>query len=192
VTFDSQARQRDIGGGVDVGDIVIRREGGRTTTSGELVIGMGALSSDQSGSTTQFIMTQSNRPARIWVGKTVYDRLRVVEYCRRRGWWREELIERDLGASLWVLPRVGADSTIELEVFPRLTARGTTPLSVDVKELSTRVTVQAGQTVHIGGLSDEQRQVYRYLFGLGTVFNGQSLAISLRAEVVEPSHFNRE
>ncbi len=187
VSFDTQSSGSEARVGAETGGIRITRSvGGKTTVEGDVFVGAGLGRTESSERSTQFVLTRSNRPARIWVGETVAEPLWVFEYGIRHGWWRRELVWQDIGASLWVQPRVLGDNMIEVEVFPRITVRGDQPLALDVKEVSTNVVVQNGQSMSLGGLDQEQRDFYVKLLGIGRIFNGRSLAITLRADIVAP------
>lgn len=90
------------------------------------------------------------------------------------------------GASLYVKPQVLPNDLVKIDVYPRTTAREGEHLSVDVKEVSTRVVALGGQTMLIGGLNQSTRQVYRGLFGTDNVFNGNALTISLMPSMGRP------
>lgn len=184
VIFDEQknAGQEELG--IDAAGVSVTRQGGKTHASGGLVFSAGSSSRSSSDFTNQYVLTASNRPGQIWVGKSVPDVAWVQEYGARHGWWRPELVFQDVGASLWVLPRLLADGLIEVEVYPRLTSKGKSPLVLDIRQLSTKITVKDGQAMALGGLNQETCQVYSKLLGQAKVFNGSRLTITLRATVM--------
>ncbi|MBT3379000.1 MAG: hypothetical protein HN742_22090 [Lentisphaerae bacterium] len=166
---------------------------GHTRVDGRVDIRLGAGSETTQEYTNQFVMAGNGKPARIWVGETVHDTVWIFDYGVRHGWWRPELVQRELGASLYVKPRVLPNDHVEIEVYPRVTMRGEEHMSVDVKEVSTQVIVRSGQTVQIGGLGRNTRQVYRRLFGISKVFNGSNLAISLTPTIIRmPKQLKRK
>ncbi len=182
-TFDKS--ESDIGL-ANRGIVITRERGGKIEVPGDVsIIGSAGTRSGRS-ETTQFLMTREDHPAEIWAGESVARPVWTFDYGVRRGWWRREIEYQDIGASLWIHPRVVGDNQIMVEVYPRITVEGRNPLSVSARELSTRVVVADGGTVQIGGLDEEQREVYRQLFGIGRVFNGRRLAVSLSAEIVHP------
>ncbi len=185
VAFDDTTESREAAAGITDGGIIITRErGGRVETFGDISITAGSRRSESLS--TQFILTRDNRPASIWVGETVARPQWTFEYGIRRGWWRREVVYQDIGASLWVHPRVTADNQIMVEVYPKITLRGETPFSVQARELATQAVVADGGTIRLGGLDEEKRRAYQYLFGIGRVFDGRRLTISLSADIVEP------
>ncbi len=187
ISFDEASTEDAAGIGLSHGGLVITRErGGRIEVEGGGSITGTAGTRHRSSATTQFLVTGNNHPARIWVGESVARPVWTFEYGIRRGWWQRELVYQHLGASLWIHPRLIGDRQISIEVYPMITVRGETPLSVKARELSTQVIVTDGQTIQLGGLDEEKREAYRGLFGIGRVFNGQRLAISLKAEIMHP------
>lgn len=189
VSFDDNFEKSESGIGLANGSVVITRErGGRIEVPGDVTIIGSAGTRSGSSETTQFLLTREDHPAKIWAGESVARPVWTFEYGIRRGWWRREIEYRDIGASLWIHPRVIGDNQISVEVYPRITVEGRNPLSINARELATRVVVADGGTVQIGGLDEEQREVYRRLFGIGQVFNGRRLTISLNAEIVHPGN----
>lgn len=185
VSFDETARKN--GGNVDAvsdGLKITRRRGGEIITEGAVSIRGGASSSRRDEFTSQFIVTTDDRPARILVGRSVAQPVWIYRYGLRRGWWERGVKYEDLGASLWVHPKKIGNNMVQVEVYPKLTFPGKDERSVEVRELSTKVTVRDGQSIQIGGLDKSQQEFYRRLFGIGQVFSGQSLNISLQAEIM--------
>ncbi len=186
VRFLEEGRVRGGGMGVEVDGVRIGRTDGRTRVEGRVRGRAGFGTSTFRDSTTQSILAGNGREARIWIGTEVADPVWVREYGRGHGWWTGEFIQRELGASLWVRPRILPDGNIEVAVYPRISVRGKEPFSVDARELGTRVVVADGQMVSIGGLDRERRQAYVKLFGIGRLFNGSSLNVTLTPSIVAP------
>lgn len=184
VSFAESGEARTGAVGIDTGGVVVVHDGDGTHVQGSAVGVVRQTHVRGQESSSQFVLAGNNRPARIWVGSEVADPVWVFEYGCRRGWWRQDYVWRELGASLWVQPRLLPDGNIELEVYPKVTARGAEPLAVDVKELATRVVVAEGQAVSLGGLDEAKSAVYRKLLGVGKVFSGRNLAVTLRASVM--------
>lgn len=172
--------------GVGVKEVTVRRDGSRPSVTAQIKGQAGAGKYEKQEMTRQSVLAGNGREATIWVGKTVYDSVWVRRHGLARGWWDREVIAQDLGASLCVRPRLLPDGHIQVSVFPRITARGNHPLSIDVMELSTDVVVLEGFPVSIGGLDEEKRQGYARLFGVGRVFDGQSLAVTLTPKILRP------
>jgi type II secretory pathway component GspD/PulD (secretin) len=188
-TAQAQASNLDV----HLRNVQIQRRNGHTRVGGTVGVNVGAGSRDTSSTTNPFVMAGNGRPARIWVGETVADPVWVYDYGRGHGWWKQELVDRDLGVSLWVLPRLLPNDCVEIEVYPRITARGATPFSVNVKELGTKVVVRNGAIMPLGGLDSGHRDAYRRILGIGSVFNGSNLAISVRPTIMRmPERLNPE
>ncbi|MFA4943929.1 MAG: hypothetical protein WC789_04430 [Lentisphaeria bacterium] len=132
----------------------------------------------------QFITTVNGRPAQIWVGQSVPEPQWVFEYGCGRGWWRQDWVWQELGASLWVRPRVLGGNLVEVELYPRITFRGDRPRSIDVRELATTVVAAAGQPVPLGGLDESRREAYSRILGRGSVFNGSSFNLTLTVHLL--------
>ncbi|OGV81799.1 MAG: hypothetical protein A3K19_26405 [Lentisphaerae bacterium RIFOXYB12_FULL_65_16] len=193
IFMDQAAQEKSSSFDVNLRNVRVEHRDGHTRVDGGIGISAGQGSREMSGSTNPFIMAGNGRPARIWVGETVADPVWVYEYGMGQGWWKQELVNRDLGVSLWVLPRVLPNDLVEIEVYPRVTARGSTPLSVDVKELGTKVVVQNGATMPLGGLDSSRRDAYRRILGVGSVFNGSNLSISVRPTIMRmPERLRQE
>ena len=183
VTFDEASHEGGAVADAGVRGAVVTGGGG-TKGRGQVTLGAAAGSREVTQLTTQFVTTADNLPARIWVGQTVAEPAWVFDYGCRHGWWRKETVWKDLGASLWVRPRLVSDSMISVDVYPRLALQGDTAHAVDVKELSTQVMVPVGGSLSLGGLDQERQEFYRRLLGVGKVFDGRRLAISLQADVI--------
>ncbi len=181
VTFDQVGEKRAAAVEVDPGWPVTIRNGKVQNPS--ITIAGGAGSSRHADFTSQQILTRDSHEASIWVGETVQEPMWVYEYGRRQRWWQTDYAQYDFGASLWVKPRLLANGLIEISVYPRVTARGAQPLSIDVKELTVTVLAQDGQTVTLGGLDQAQRDAYRKIIGLGRAFNGSTLTITMKPTV---------
>jgi hypothetical protein len=187
IAFDSTEQTQYGGVDVNVDGVHVEHRDGHTTVRGNVTGRAGMGRSESNEFTNQFVMAGNGREARIWVGETVVDPIWVRQYGLRHGWWEKQFVETDLGASLWVRPTLLPDGTVDCEVYPKITARGEDGRrSIAVQELSTRVVAADGQTVSIGGLDRSRQEAYAKLFGIGRVFNGSSLAITLTPTVVRP------
>ncbi len=185
VSFDETGRKELSGLGIERGEADVRISPRGADLRGEFSLRAEKSAARDTSRSAQFILTRNNNPARIWVGKKVAHQVWTFEYGIRHGWWSSDIVYRDIGASLWALPRVIGDDKIVVQVYPRLTLEGAKDLTVEAKELATEVVVQDGGTARIGGLDKEKKNAYRYLFGVGRVFNGSSLSITLRADIMD-------
>lgn len=185
VSFLSAGETRDTGIGVEHGGIRITREtGGHTRVTGRGSLTLRDHRDTTSGESTQSVLAGNNRPARIWVGRTVPDPVWIFNYGCNQGWWQRDVVWQDLGASLWVRPRLLPDGRIEVQVYPKVTFRGDRDIGVEVREVASTVVVADGQSMPLGGLDESRREVYTRLLGRDSVFNGNSLDISVRASVL--------
>ena len=193
VVFDQAGEHSGASVGLNVNKVTVRRSGGRTRVKGVGNFSIGAGQRRTREVTHQFILTISGHAASLWVGREVADLVWIREYGTRHGWWREELqlVNRRLGASLEVRPRVLPDGRIEVSVYPRLTSRGRDPLSIDIKEAASRVIVNDGQTVRLGGLDRHKRETYKRLFGIGRVFDGTRLTVTLTPHILHAKTVRR-
>ncbi len=182
VSFDDTRRKSGANVEADTGHLVIKD--GEAEISGNVGIRGRAGQRRTESQSRQFVMTRNNRPARIWVGKSVPRQQWVYNYGVHHGWWEQNIVYQDIGASLWIHPRMVGENMVQVYVYPKLTLEGDQELSVEAKELATQVVVRDGGTVRVGGLDQEKREVYKRLFGIGKVFNGRSLGITLHAETV--------
>ncbi len=128
----------------------------------------------------QFIITKSGSPASLWVGKTVVDPswLRAVIPRQRMTIGSNtytittdppamETKMVDVGVSLQVLPRYLGNNLIEVEVYPEISeiVGKSKQKSLKVASLVTKIIVQNGAKVYIGGVVSQKRQAYESLFG---------------------------
>ncbi len=185
VAFDESFEAGESGIGLTQGGVVVTRErGGGTRVEGTGTLAATDRTRRGRSETTQFLMVRDDRPARIWAGKTVAQPVWTFEYGLRRGWWQQETVYQNIGASLWIHPRRIGEDRIRVEVYPVLTLEGRTPRTIEARELSTEIVVADGGTIELGGLDEEKREAYRQLFGVGQVFDGRRLTIRLQAEIV--------
>ena len=193
VTFDEVGQ--DQRGSIDVKPQGLRVDTGKGSPriKGRAKVRIRSGTTDFDEVNTQWVLAASGRPARIWVGQTVADALWIGKLAVRNGWWEPEFVWHDLGASLWILPRLVGDNHVQVEVYPRISARGKQRLSYDVKEVSTTVIAADGQTVSIGGMDKGRNRFYRRLFGIGKVYNGRGLAITLTPHIMRvPEHIRKK
>jgi hypothetical protein len=179
----------------------------------------------QSGRTTrnnsQFILTQSGHPARLWVGKTIVDpswlRYRklfpvytLIVPTRGGGSIvvpaEDNDIEwRDIGSSLYVLPTYLGNGKIKLELYPVVSYleddaddvknnRKHIRKNVMVQDVKTSLILQSGQRVSIGGVIGGNKKFYTNLFGPEFMNRDDSSSILdmyVTATVVKPGNSGR-
>ena len=174
-----------------------------------------------SRNTSQFILTKSGHPARLWVGKTIVDPtwlrwrpLRPTTIISGPGGTivvpgsDNDIVWRDIGSSLYVLPKYLGNGKIDLEVYPvvsylvdepenvnNMPGRGqrrrkTKRQSVRVEDISTHLTLQSGQRVYMGGVINSNKSFYKNLFGpefLSRDDSNSILDMYITATVIDPS-----
>jgi len=148
------------------GGKLARRNGIRIGVAGERFQAQLEASLRRSRSTRRqklFITVLSGHEGTILVGADTY--------VGRLGYWTREgyrvVAERAfLGRSLAVRPRILSNGLIEVELWPRFTARGRRG-AIDLTELATKVVVRDGQPMVLGGLNTSGDEVGAVLFGVG-------------------------
>jgi type II secretory pathway component HofQ len=185
-------------------DIKAQQQSGRTTRN-----------------TSQFILTQSGHPARLWVGKTIVD----PSWLRYRKLFpvytlivptggggaivvpsEDNDIEwRDIGSSLYVLPTALPNGKIKLELYPVVSYlendaddvkhhRKNVRKNVVVQDVKTSLILQNGQRVSIGGVIGQNNKFYRSLFGpefLNRDDSNSILDMYVTATIVKPGSSGR-
>jgi len=176
-------------------DIVLSSPGGKIARNNGIRIGVGAgdfraqfeadlRTTKSTGREEMFLTVLSGSEGSIRVGReTYFDRL---------GYWAPGgytvLFEAEfLGADLVVRPRVLADGLIEVELYPRFTARGGRR-AVDVTELATTVRVRDGQAIIVGSATTGRSEVGAALFGLSkqTQSGSKVVILTVRQGTQEP------
>jgi hypothetical protein len=128
---------------------------------------------------TMFIVVASGSEGQIAVGSDTY--------VTRLGYWTpygyRVLVERGfVGRSLVVRPRILGDGRVEVELWPRFTARGRRG-AIDVTELATKVVVRDGQSIVIGGSSGATEDVGAVLFGVGARRRTHTMTVVLTPRI---------
>ena len=193
---------------------------GKVVKPDSIVISAGQQSDIGTRNTSQFILTRSGSPAQLWVGKTIVDpswlRYRplrpTIGVIAPGGGFvivpgpDNDIVWRDVGSSLYVLPTYLGNGRIDLEVYPvvsylvdepeekvprsgRAKPKRKNYQSVRVEDISTRLTLQSGQRVSMGGVIDSNKNFYRNLFGpdfLSRDDKNSILDMYIRATVVDP------
>lgn len=164
-------------------------------------IKFGAVKQTNLGSrnTSQFILTKSGSSAQLWVGKRIVDPtwlrwrpLRPTHIITGPGGTivvpgsDNDIVWRDIGSSLWVLPTYLGNGKIDVEVYPVVSYLEDEPdddrhrgkkgkkgkrrkrpkrQTVRVQDVSTHLTLQSGQRVSMGGVISSNKNFYKNLFG---------------------------
>lgn len=154
--------------------------------------------------TVQQVMALSGQPARLWVGRTIPDPSWLQQYryqsltafisgagCVVAQVPPPEIVWRDVGSALYVIPRLHDSGVIDIEVVPAVTYVDGTGRrqAVRVEKLETRVQAVDGRRVLVGGGDQATRDFISKLFGpelFGRTSSRDGLQIYLTPHVVEP------
>jgi len=141
--------------------------------------------------TSQFILTRSGSPARIWSGKSMVDPSWLANYQLQPTIVMvgnsgtvvlpgsdNDIVWTDIGASLFVLPKYLGNGKIDLEVYPVVSylvddnsGRGLNSRfrgkrqAVKVSDISTHITLRSGQRISLGGVISSNKDFFTNLFG---------------------------
>ena len=154
---------------------------------------------------SQSITTMSGHPASLFVGKTIADPSWLYNYKFLPptvivGGGGTIIIPsaipgfvmRDVGSKLMVLPQLRDDGLIDVEIYPEVSyvdGKGKKQ-AVRVESVSTKLTVQEGQRINIGGAVSSNLNFYKNLFGprlLSRDDNTNVLDMYLKASVLKSS-----
>ncbi len=209
VEFKGAGKSRKAGFGADLsypekqqGKIIIQN--GKIVKPERINIDAYDNSGTTSSNTTQFIVTRSGFPARIWAGKRIADpswmnnyRFIPLTIINRNNSTiiipgnDPDIVWSNVGAYLYILPKYLGDGLIDVEVFPAVSYLDgkRREKSVRVESVSTRLTVKSGQKINIGGIVSGKDSFYRSLFGpdfINIDNNTSLLDMWLTATVQEP------
>ncbi len=159
----------------------------------------------QTRNNSQSITAMSGSPASLFVGETIADPSWLYNYKFLPptvvvGGGSTVIIPasvpgfvmRDVGSKLMVLPRLRDDGLIDVEIYPEVSyvdGKGKRQ-AVRVESVSTRLTVQDGQRISIGGAVSSNLNFYQNLFGPRLLSRNDKtnlLDMYLKATVLKPS-----
>lgn len=133
-------------------------------------------SSTLNESTTQMLVAMDGQSATLRVGESVPYISWLTEYGYRHGYIREVGIEwKEVGSFLAVEPTIVSPGIIRVRLIPELSGRlkdGSRD-TIQFTHLATEVTVADGQTISIGGFSEDKDFSSKFL--IGTAPGGQSV-----------------
>ncbi len=198
--------------------IIIRN--GKIVKINRIKIDAAKRSGTTSRNTSQFILTKSGSPASLWVGKRIVDptwlRNKGVTLTRIypiRGGGAivipgsdNEIVWRDIGSALYVLPTYLGNDKIKLELYPVVSylvddpddvANKRTPKrqTAMVQDIKTSLILKSGQKVSIGGVISSNKKFYTNLFGpdfLSIKNENSVLDMYVTATVVKPGSSGRK
>jgi hypothetical protein len=78
-----------------------------------------------------------------------------------------ELVEENIGASMWMLATYQGDGMVDIRIFPVVTKKDTKgrPHHFRVEQIETRVVAVHGQRIFIGGVDRANAEFVRQLLG---------------------------
>ncbi|HCE45723.1 MAG TPA: hypothetical protein DET40_19445 [Lentisphaeria bacterium] len=177
---------------------------GKVVKPKSIDISASKTSGGETRNTSQFIVTKSGFPASLFVGRTIADPSWLYNYKFLPptvvvGGGSSVIIPasipgfvmRDVGAKLMVLPKLRDDGLIEVEIYPEVSyidGKGAKS-SVRVESIVTKLTVQDGQKIYIGGAVSSNMNFYKSLFGptlLSSDGKSNVLDMYLKASVMKP------
>lgn len=154
---------------------------------------------------SQFIVTKSGSPAALWSGKTIIDPTWLrsqknspdIIIVDGNSITKIDGLDSDIkwvevGVALMAVPRLLENGMIEVEVYPeisRVSGHGKRQ-TIRVESLSSRLTVQPGCRIPIGGTVSNKRSQYTNLFGpdfFKSSEAGEMMEIYLTATVLAPA-----
>jgi len=138
--------------------------------------------------TTQMLVAADGRSASIRVGETVPYITWLTEYGHRHGYVRDIGIEwRDVGSFLVMEPTIVGPGLIRVRLTPKLSGRlkNGSRQRIAFTHLSTEVTVRDGQTLSIGGFSEDRNFSDKFLIGHGGRSDSSVTGISLTPRILQ-------
>jgi type II secretory pathway component GspD/PulD (secretin) len=138
---------------------------------------------------TQMLVASSGRSASLRVGERVPYLAWIEEYGRRCGYIREVRLEwREVGAFLAMEPTlIGSGPMIRIRLIPELSGilEDGTPQRIHFTGVATEVVVRDGETVSIGGFTENQDFYSRFLVGGSQDEESSTTEITLTPHILE-------
>lgn len=190
-----EVRSNDVGSssgfraGLEVPEIRIRHQGGRTTGTVTANPVLEAHRSDTTVQTNQQILVGSGREGVLEVGQEVPYTEWLHDYALRNGLIRlPEIKWRLIGARMIVRPTIIGDGPlIHVKLIPEVTAEVQGhPERVRFERVATEVTVRDGEPLRIGGLGEAKDFYDRFLVGVGRGGQTRALDIVLVPRIERP------
>jgi type II secretory pathway component GspD/PulD (secretin) len=198
--------------------IIIRD--GKIVKPDKVIVSAGKGSLNKTRNTSQFIVTRSGHPARLWVGKTIvdpswlrYHKIVPTIIVPTRGGGGviipgsdNEVVWRDIGSALYVLPTYLGNGRIKLELYPVVSYLEDDPEDVKkkrkkirknvmVQDIKTSLNLRDGQKVSMGGVISSNKNFYKSLFGpkfLDKDNTDSILDMYVTATVIKPGSSGRK
>ncbi len=146
-------------------------------------------STTSSENVTQMLVAMDGRSATLRVGESVPYLAWLTEYGTRHGYIREVHIEwRDVGAFLAVVPEIiGDGSMIRVRLIPELSGRlaDGNEQTIQFTQIATEVIARNGQTISIGGFTENQEFYSKFLIGRSGAGETSITDITLTPKILE-------
>jgi type II secretory pathway component GspD/PulD (secretin) len=184
VEFNATGQSRQSEFGIRPrGPIIIRDGEVRGVFEGRF----GSRSTTTSENTTQMLVAMDGRSATLRVGERVPYLSWLMEYGRRYGYIREIGIEwKEVGSFLAVEPTIVGPGLIRVRLIPELSGRlnNGERQSIQFTRMATEVTVADGQTISIGGFSQDKDFSAKFLIGSAPGGKTTTTSITLTPKIL--------
>ena len=163
VHFDTTGASRQSEFGIRPKGPIVIRDG---DIEGSFESRFSSRSSTLSESTTQMLVAMDGQSATLRVGESVPYISWLTEYGHRHGYIREvEIKWQEVGSFLAVEPTIVSPGIVRVRLIPELSGRlkNGDRHSVQFTHLATEVTAADGQTISIGGFSEDKDFSSRFL-----------------------------
>lgn len=179
VAMDESLQEKMLSLGVDTeGQVVI--DGGNADVNATVTPHVSNRSSRRGRTMKQSLLLQSGGEAVLHIGEEVPYAEWIVNYGVSQGYFPQYVQMREVGAVLRVQARVIGDGPlISLKLTPEISGMSDSgQQTLQFTRLSTDVTVEDGQTLDLGGLSENSEFFQKFLIGLDR--NGSQRALTLK------------
>jgi hypothetical protein len=144
-------------------------------------------SSSSRENTRQMLVAMDGHSASLRVGERVPQIEWLTEYGYRHGYVRETgIVWRDVGAFLSIEPTIVGPGLIRVRVIPEISGRleDGRRERIQFTELATEITAADGQTIHIGGFSQDKDFSSRFFLGGSSGGQSASTDITLTPHIL--------
>ncbi len=153
-------------------------------------IRVGAIYNDQMSSgnsmSQQFLLVRNGGAASMEIGRWVPVPTYFYHYCLGLGLIPAEVRYEFIGRALQVRPQIQGN-LIDLEITPVLSALiDHKPTTIELRTLATRVTVQNGSTMQIGGFDSADDDFNRRFFAVDRGSRSSAGSFTVRATIEPP------
>jgi hypothetical protein len=186
-TEEAGQEQLDQIGVSGSGEVVVDSDGARV--EGQVTPRADSRRNRRQKDTRQSVLLQSGGEAVLRVGEEVPFAEWLVGYGHNQGYAVQAVETREVGAVLRVQARViGNGPLISLKLTPEIT--GMTdgrPGTIQYTRLSTDVTVEDGQTLSLGGLTEHSEFFERFLVGVDREGRRRTLTLTVTPHIERPT-----